>query len=53
MSFIIDQLSMRIKHDHCPKCGSDRLEIVWRAQEPDVVTYTCVDCKAVTIEAAR
>lgn len=53
MSVILDEVRMRIKYDRCPNCGSDRLEIVWQAVDPEIVTYTCLDCKAITKEAAN
>jgi transposase-like protein len=50
---VLDEVGMRIKHTHCPKCGSDNLEIVWRCEDPGVVSYICLDCKAVTKETAQ
>ena len=50
---VLDEVGFRIKHTHCPQCGSENLEIVWSCEDPHVVSYTCLDCKAVTTEAAQ
>jgi len=50
---VLDQVGLRLKHSRCPQCGSDNLEIVWRREDPKVVSYTCLDCKAVTKESPQ
>ena len=51
--FIVDSVAIRIKHNSCPKCGSKNIEIVWRCEDPDVVSYECLDCKTITKESAH
>jgi len=50
---ILDAVAMRIKHVRCPKCGSENIEIIWRCEEPGIVSYECLDCKQVTKESTR
>ncbi len=50
---ILDEKTMRIKHVRCPKCGSEHIEIIWRCEEPGIVSYECLDCKQVTKKSMR
>lgn len=44
---VIDQVGFRIRRWNCPNCDSDNLEIVWVCTKPEVLTYTCLDCKII------
>lgn len=50
---VIHEVGMRIKHVCCPKCGSPDINIVWRADESDIISYECNGCKQVTKESSR
>ena len=50
---IIDSRAIRLRHSSCPKCGSKNIEIVWKCEDPENVSYECLDCKEVTTEPAQ
>jgi ssDNA-binding Zn-finger/Zn-ribbon topoisomerase 1 len=54
-SMILDSRVIRLKHSHCPHCGSEQLEIVWKVENPDLVTYECKNpqCGKITEESAQ
>ena len=47
---LIQAVGFRIKHTHCPKCGSENIEVIWRCTEPEIVSYECRECEQVTRE---
>lgn len=40
---VIDAVGFRIMHRRCSKCGSDNIEIGWRCEKPEVISYKCLE----------
>ena len=38
---ILHAVGFRISRTSCEKCGSRNIEVVWRCEEPSVVSYEC------------